>query len=437
MTPLLAQVRRGERAFERLYRRHVADVYRYALVVLRNPKDAEEVTQATFLNAYRAYARGERSRNARAWLLALTHGICRQRAGATADVDLEDDFAAHAVPDESPPTSSEIRRALGRLPFSQRAALVMRELESRSYAEIAQVLDLSPTAVETLVFEARRALREQLEGALTCREAEYAISRQIDGRLPRSERRALRTHLRDCDECAGFARSQKAQRSAWKTLARVPLPTSLQSFFGPGGVMSNNNAGGVVIAAIAQTLAIAAIGASAVGLGYESLRQEPVSPTVAEDRAAAHAVAEATPDRRPKATARPRSRGAAPSTSAKPVSVRPAAALSSAAPAAQHRAASPAPRQESGRPRPQALPVRARSRTKPPGHTQTAATLPEQPPRAADPDRDPGRQSRPRPRSAAPRPPAVPSGPAASPAGASEAAVGVTVGAGPGRLDLR
>ena len=42
-----------DRAFERLYRRHVHDVYRYVLAVLRNPADAEDVTQATFLNAFR------------------------------------------------------------------------------------------------------------------------------------------------------------------------------------------------------------------------------------------------------------------------------------------------------------------------------------------------------------------------------------------------
>ena len=60
MAPLLAQRPRVDRAFERLYRRHVADVYHYALAVLRNPADAEDVTQTAFLNAYSAYSRGAR-----------------------------------------------------------------------------------------------------------------------------------------------------------------------------------------------------------------------------------------------------------------------------------------------------------------------------------------------------------------------------------------
>ena len=79
MTPLLAQRPRSDRAFERMYRRHVGDVYRYALAVMRNPADAEDVTQTTFLNALRAYERGERPRAEQNWLIAIAYNVCRQR----------------------------------------------------------------------------------------------------------------------------------------------------------------------------------------------------------------------------------------------------------------------------------------------------------------------------------------------------------------------
>ena len=79
MTPVLGQRLRAERAFERLYQRHVGDVYRYSLAILRNPSDAEDVTQTTFLNAYRAYRSGERPDSPRAWLIAIAHNVCRQR----------------------------------------------------------------------------------------------------------------------------------------------------------------------------------------------------------------------------------------------------------------------------------------------------------------------------------------------------------------------
>src|ERR687885_209066 len=206
MTPILAQRPRTDRAFERLYERHVGDVYRYALVVLRNPDDAEDVTQTTFMNAYRAFARGERPRTPQNWLIAIAHNVCRQRFRQAArrpnELPLEEDVPDGFADEEAGPTAEDIRRALGHLAFNQRAALVMRELEGRSYQEIADVLNLSTSAVETLIFRARRALREQLEGGLTCTEAELAISKQLDGRLPRPEQATLRAHLRTCEECA-------------------------------------------------------------------------------------------------------------------------------------------------------------------------------------------------------------------------------------------
>src|SRR5919206_2278625 len=265
MTPLLAQRPRVDRGFERLYRRHVADVYHYALGVLRNPADAEDVTQTTFLNALRAYDRGERPQAPQNWLIAIAHNVCRQRFRQSLrrphEVAFDDDVADRIV-DDDVPSAEDIRRALGHLAFNQRAALVMRELEGRTYAEIAEILGVSVGAVETLLFRARRALREQLEGALTCHEAELALSKQLDGRLERSERGPLRAHLRACPDCARTARRQRAQRAAFKSLAAVPLPSSLASLFGGGGA-----AVGTGVAA--KAAAVVATAAIVGGVGYE------------------------------------------------------------------------------------------------------------------------------------------------------------------------
>src|SRR5690242_14817567 len=264
MTPLLAQRPRSDRAFERMYQRHVGDVYRYALAVMRNPADAEDVTQTTFLNAYRSFVeKGNRPEKPQNWLIAIAHNVCRQRfrqsARRPSEVAFDDDIADTLVDDDMP-SGEDIRRALGHLGFNQRAALVMRELEGRSYAEIAEILELSTSAVETLIFRARRALREQLEGSLTCGEAEFAISRQLDGRLPRPERAQLRAHLRECSECASFARRQRAQRGALKSLALVPVPGSLSSFFGGGGAAVGTSLALKAAAAVTAGLAIGGAG---------------------------------------------------------------------------------------------------------------------------------------------------------------------------------
>ena len=268
MTPVLARRLNSDRAFERLYRKHAGDVYRYALVVMRNESDAEDVTQTTFMNAYRAMERGERPRQPQNWLITIAHNVCRQRFRQSqrrpSEVAYEEELAEATV-DEDAISAEDIRRALGHLAFNQRSALVMRELEGRSYQEIAEIMGVSVSAVETLIFRARRALREQLEEGITCREAELAISKQLDQRLSRKDKGALRAHLRECEDCAGFARSQRAQRGALKALGAIPLPQSLVGLFGGGGA----TVGGSVAV---KAAAVAAGAALATGVGYEGVK---------------------------------------------------------------------------------------------------------------------------------------------------------------------
>ena len=276
MTPILAQrPRAADRSFERMYQKHVHAVYRYALAVLHNEADAEDVTQQTFLSAYRAFQRGERPHTPHNWLIKIAHNVCRQRFRDSSrrpqEVEFDEALAAAAPEDSDVPTATEIRRALGFLAFNQRAALVMRELEGRSYAEIAQILDTSVGAVETLIFRARRALREQLEGGLTCQEAETTLSRLQERKLSSSERGALRAHLRECKDCATLERRQRAQRATLKHLGGVPLPASLAgSFFGGGTAGGLAVGGGLGVGA--KIASVVAAGLVIAGAGHEAVK---------------------------------------------------------------------------------------------------------------------------------------------------------------------
>src|SRR4051794_4171643 len=209
------------------------------------------------------------------WLIAIAHNVCRHRFRQAQrrpqESPLFEDSAETAVeePDREH-TIEDVRRALSHLAFNQRAALVMRELEGRSYAEIAEIMGLTVGAVETLIFRGRRALREQLEGTLTCDAAELALSKQADGVLPRAERGQLRAHLRECDECATLARRSRATRGSLKTLALVPLPSSLGSFFGGGSAVATGIAAKAAVAVCA--------GAVVGGVAYEGSKQLPSTP---------------------------------------------------------------------------------------------------------------------------------------------------------------
>ena len=225
LAPARGRRNQFDAAYETFYSKHVAEVYQYALAVLGNPADAEDVTQQTFLNAYRAFQRGERPRKAHNWLIKIAHNVCRMRwrqaSRRPQEVPLEHVAEPVALDDEKP-SLDEVLGALARLPFNQRAAIVMREVEDRSYAEIADVLETTVPAVEALIFRARtnlRARRKSLAGALTV----------------------------------------------------VPVPGSLASFFGGGGglVAAGGAALGSEIAL--KVAAVVATGVVAGGLGYKTV----------------------------------------------------------------------------------------------------------------------------------------------------------------------
>ena len=69
----------ADRAFERLYRKYVSDVYRYALALVRSEADAEDVTQTTFLNAFRGLSRGVVPASESAWLFKIAENVCLSR----------------------------------------------------------------------------------------------------------------------------------------------------------------------------------------------------------------------------------------------------------------------------------------------------------------------------------------------------------------------
>jgi RNA polymerase sigma-70 factor (ECF subfamily) len=222
LTPL--RRKRVAAAFDELYREHARDVYQYALALLTNPADAEDAAQTTFLNAYRALERGERPRRPHNWLIAITHNVCRMRwrqaQSRPSEVALEDAPEPAAIEHERTDLD-QVLHALARLSFNQRAALVMRELEGRSYREIAEVLGLSVSAVEALLFRARQQLR--------------------------LERRAL------------------------GALTTVPLPGALSSLVGGGGgaiAVGGAAVGGNVVL---KAAAVVAAGALTAGAGYESV----------------------------------------------------------------------------------------------------------------------------------------------------------------------
>ncbi|MET0260833.1 MAG: RNA polymerase sigma factor [Gaiellaceae bacterium] len=255
-----------DRSFEQLYRTHAREVYQYALALLANPADAEDVTQTTFLNAYRAFQRGERPHKPHNWLIAIAHNVCRMRwrqAGSRPREVALDLAPEPAVLENGHADLDEVLAALAVLTFNQRAAIVMRELEGRTYQEISEVLGVSVSAVEALLFRARRRLQ--------------------------------------------------VNRKALGLLTTVPLPGSLGSFVGAGGGGAAAVGGSLVV----KAGTILAVGTAAAGLGLKGVEavgpKAPPAQASARPAAAAATKHAATANRRTtpqRAKVKPRSRNA-------------------------------------------------------------------------------------------------------------------------------
>ena len=155
----------AERSFEQLYRGHRNDVYRAALRALGNSEDAEDVTQAAFVDAYRAVLRGTRPQEPRAWLLTIAENVRRRRFRTSLRRPREEPLDADAAlaAEESHAQARSLLEALATLPTEQREAFLLREINGLSYDEIAQQMGSTVASVQMLLFRARRTLRDELD----------------------------------------------------------------------------------------------------------------------------------------------------------------------------------------------------------------------------------------------------------------------------------
>jgi RNA polymerase sigma factor (sigma-70 family) len=148
-----------------LFNLHRKLIHVYCLNQLRDRQEADDAVQSTFLYALALLQRGERPRADVPWLYAIAHNVCRTRRRALrrrskleSAVDLETLHDRVGRNDPQGEDLASLRSSLAALPAMQRRALLLREWQGLSYAEIAPRLGLSESAVEAVLFRARRNL---------------------------------------------------------------------------------------------------------------------------------------------------------------------------------------------------------------------------------------------------------------------------------------
>ncbi|MBX5469312.1 MAG: RNA polymerase sigma factor [Thermoleophilaceae bacterium] len=161
-------------AFSDLYRAHVRDVYSYAYYRVGNHHDAEDLTEQTFLQAYRHFERAQREANGRPlrpWLIRIAHNLAanyhrdRSRRPQTQLDDATVVSAPHPTAElvEQREEVGEVLAGVASLPDDRREALIMRFALGMDNREIARALGRSEGATKVLIHRAIRQLERSLK----------------------------------------------------------------------------------------------------------------------------------------------------------------------------------------------------------------------------------------------------------------------------------
>lgn len=213
-------------AFEELHRRYVGSIFRLVRRKLGDALLAEDIAQETFLKALRMLDRVDDSFNFGGWVHTVARNLCydelrrRQRDQRIEEHDEEEGEAdllaslpstSRSFDPVSVQESNEVRRQVWtvaqRLPEKYRLVLTLRELQGLSYRRIAQILKMSESAVETLLYRARLRFKEEFvaleaAGELDHEQVVPLLAPYIAGKLRREQAEAVRRHVAVCAKCA-------------------------------------------------------------------------------------------------------------------------------------------------------------------------------------------------------------------------------------------
>jgi RNA polymerase sigma-70 factor (ECF subfamily) len=161
-------VTRDER-FEAEALPHLRPLYRTAYRMSRNPADAEDLVQETFLRAYRAFDTYQAGTNIRAWLYTILYRVrtdsFRKAGRSPQTVELVDEPPVPPPQEALAGGQEDLERALAALPEPFQSAVLLRDVEELSYEEIAEVLRVPVGTVMSRIHRGRAQLRALLTGA--------------------------------------------------------------------------------------------------------------------------------------------------------------------------------------------------------------------------------------------------------------------------------
>jgi len=170
---LMERIARGdEPAFRALARRHLPAMVGLARRILGNAADAEDVAQEAMLRVWTHAPRWQPLAAFRTWLTRVVVNLCLDRKRRATWVELEaageivDPALGAGEKSEADERERQLAAAIDKLPARQRSAIVLTYSEGMSNAQVAEILDTSVSAVETLLVRGKQNLRRALDGMI-------------------------------------------------------------------------------------------------------------------------------------------------------------------------------------------------------------------------------------------------------------------------------
>jgi RNA polymerase sigma-70 factor (family 1) len=167
---LIAQGDEG--SFEQLVHKYQQAVFNTVYRYIGNQDDVQDLAQEIFIKVWRNAGTFKGKSKFSTWLyrIVVNHCINYRRKNRHKQVSLDEMTEQESVPEalrvepdwEQKQKVERIRKAVDELPERQRMALVLAQFEDRSYKEIAEIMKISVSSVESLIFRARTALRSKL-----------------------------------------------------------------------------------------------------------------------------------------------------------------------------------------------------------------------------------------------------------------------------------
>jgi len=182
---LVERAQKGDkRAFELLVMKYQRKLARLLSRMVRDPAEIEDITQESFIKAYRALPqfRGESAfytwlyriavNTAKNYLVArgrrapTTTEFSSEEAEGFEDAELLRDIATPDAELQTKQIANAVNKAVEALPEELRTAITLREIEGLSYEEIAQMMDCPIGTVRSRIFRAREAIAEKIRPML-------------------------------------------------------------------------------------------------------------------------------------------------------------------------------------------------------------------------------------------------------------------------------